>query len=62
MKEKSVRSENKGDESFPCKDYKRRIFLKAFWLNIKSQFMEEMDHIIVAIAMPALLQSCYEII
>ena len=45
----------------PVRIIREEFFLKAFWLNIKSQFMEEMDPIIVAIAMPALLQCCYEI-
>ena len=38
----------------------RDFCLKVFWSNTKSQFMEDMNHTIVVIAMPVLLQTCHE--
>ena len=35
MNEKSLISENKGDESFDCKDYKRRILFKSILVKLK---------------------------
>ena len=35
MNEKSLISENKGDESFDCKDYKRRILFKSILVKHK---------------------------